>query len=83
MAKGNGKSKQDNIIAGFARDAKSSDENSAVNQAIRETIKQKEQWLKKHPENEERIRYVPGSPAHLAIIEENKAKRDATIKSKK
>ncbi len=62
--------RQNQIIAQFARDARSKDTNSAVQQAIRATKKAKKLFAK-NPKIEQ-PRFIFGSPAHLEFLKQQK-----------
>ena len=73
-SKNSGITKQDAIIGQFKRDARSSNDNSAVAQAIRAGKKNR-----KPRSNQEEIRFVFGSEAHRHYLEE-KRKAEAEAK---
>lgn len=76
----NGFERQDAILGTFARDARSTTNNSATAQAIKAGREARAYREKLERERTERPNFVFGSPAHLEYMEEQRAKRELAAK---
>lgn len=71
-SRNNGIERQDQIINGFKRDAKSKNNNSASAQCMRRSVELKAIEKQKQIERENAPKFVFGSPAHKAYVDSKK-----------